>query len=242
MKKFYILALCIIFFVSCNASILMNNGEIEKTEKVENNEEKESSFSKKGPEHISATKAYYKDRIVIRWSSVEGADFYTLERASSDKIDVDQTLLVWKEMDETVEGTYFVDGENLEKDEFYFYRVQAHTYEGKHSDVSQVALGSILSSPSVISASKGKSSTNIEIEWEQVPFVETYKIYKSLLPNVSGLESEYVATIDASLDTKELIYSYEIDSEKEKGKENLFHNEDYYLLIRFFLKRLEIEA
>ena len=222
MKKFYILALCIIFFVSCNASILMNNGEIEKTEKVENNEEKESSFSKKGPEHISATKAYYKDRIVIRWSSVEGADFYTLERASSDRIDVDQTLLVWKEMDETVEGTYFVDGENLEKDEFYFYRVQAHTYEGKHSDVSQVALGSILSSPSVISASKGKSSTNIEIEWEQVPFVETYKIYKSLLPNVSGLESEYVATIDASLDTKELVYSYEIDSEKEKGKELYF--------------------
>ena len=70
MKKFYILVLCIIFFVSCNASILMNNGEIEKTEKVENNEEKESSFSKKGPEHISATKAYYKDRIVIRWRSV----------------------------------------------------------------------------------------------------------------------------------------------------------------------------
>ena len=55
-----------------------------------------------------------------------------------------------------------------------------------------------------------------------MPYVDSYKIYKSSLPNVSGLESEYVTTIVASDDSAKMVYSYEIDPDKEKGKEVYF--------------------
>ena len=54
-----------------------------------------------------------------------------------------------------------------------------------------------------------------------MPYVESYRIYKSQLSNISGLESEYIATIEASHDSEELVYTYEVD-EKEMGKEIYF--------------------
>lgn len=223
MKKFYYLSLILLlFFTSCNASILMNNGEIEKPGKIEIYEKKENYFSYNGASHISATKSYYKDKIIVRWSSVEGADFYTLEKAVSESEDIDQNFLVWRRISETIEDTCYIDTEGLESGKFYFYRVTAHTFSGKNGESSKLALGTILASPTDIKPSKGTSITNIEIEWDQMPYVESYRIYKSSLPFVSGLESEYVTTIVASDESTKMVYSYEIDLDKEKGKELYF--------------------
>ena len=223
MKKLYYLSLMLIlFFTSCNASILMNNGEIEKPGKIEIYEKKESYFSYNGASQISATKSYYKDKIIVRWSSVEGADFYTLEKAVSESKDVDKNLLLWRDISETIEDTCYIDNENMESGKYYYYRVTAHTFSGKNGEPSKVAFGTILSSPTNFRPSKGTSISNIEIEWDPMPYVDSYKIYKSSLPNVSGLESEYVTTIVASDDSAKMVYSYEIDPDKEKGKEVYF--------------------
>ena len=64
MKKILYLFMFVLLFVSCNASILMNNGEMEKPQKIEREEKKEYFFSTCGASQISATKSYYKDRIV----------------------------------------------------------------------------------------------------------------------------------------------------------------------------------
>lgn len=119
MKKLYYLSLMLIlFFTSCNASILMNNGEIEKPGKIEIYEKKESYFSYNGASQISATKSYYKDKIIVRWSSVEGADFYTLEKAVSESKDVDKKLLLWRDISETIEDTCYIDNENMESGKY----------------------------------------------------------------------------------------------------------------------------
>ena len=221
MKKILYLFMFVLLFVSCNASILMNNGEMEKPQKIEREEKKEYFFSTCGASQISATKSYYKDRIVVRWSSIDGADFYSLEKAESEKEETDSSNLNWKRIVETIEDTCYIDKEELKSGKYYYYRVTAHTYYGKNGEASKMAVGTILSSPSDVTVSKGTSIKNIEIEWNQMPYVESYRIYKSQLSNISGLESEYIATIEASHDSEELVYTYEVD-EKEMGKEIYF--------------------
>ena len=197
MKKILYLFMFVLLFVSCNASILMNNGEMEKPQKIEREEKKEYFFSTCGASQISATKSYYKDRIVVRWSSIDGADFYSLEKAESEKEETDSSNLNWERIVETIEDTCYIDKEELKSGKYYYYRVTAHTYDGKNGEASKMAVGTILSSPSDVTVSKGTSIKNIEIEWNQMPYVESYRIYKSQLSNISGLESEYIATIEA---------------------------------------------
>ena len=221
MKKYIFVLMILLLFISCNASILMTNGEMEKPQKVEEENNKENYFSSEGASSINATKSYYSDSIVVRWSSVDGADYYSLEKAVSESND-EETFLVWKRIGETIEDTRYIDTEDLESGKYYYYRVTAHTFDGKRGEPSKITIGTILSSPKLISTSKGISVSNIEIEWNQMPFVESYRIYKSTLPVVSGLESEYITTIEASSDSLELVYSYEVDPAKEVGKELYF--------------------
>ena len=111
MKKILYLFMFVLLFVSCNASILMNNGEMEKPQKIEREEKKEYFFSTCGASQISATKSYYKDRIVVRWSSIDGADFYSLEKAESEKEETDSSNLNWERIVETIEDTCYIDKE-----------------------------------------------------------------------------------------------------------------------------------
>ena len=55
-----------------------------------------------------------------------------------------------------------------------------------------------------------------------MPNVDEYRIYKSTLPNVSGLDSEFVDRVQASSTSLNLIYSYKVDLAKEGGKELYF--------------------
>ena len=222
MKKLavFLLTVALLLLVSCNASILMTNGEILKPENTEGNvKEEKVEFSYSPSSLVSATRSYYKDAIVVRWSEVDGADYYTIERCQNSVPSL-PSFPEWKEIPETVEGLQYRDTSELERGVYYFYRVKAHTYEGKVGGESSPTIGTILSSPIEIQASKGDSTTTIFIQWKEMPYVESYRIYRSSLPTVNGVESEYVATVRSS-SSGEMVYSYMID-EKEKGKELYF--------------------
>ena len=86
MKKLavFLLTVALLLLVSCNASILMTNGEILKPENTEGNvKEEKVEFSYSPSSLVSATRSYYKDAIVVRWSEVDGADYYTIERCQN---------------------------------------------------------------------------------------------------------------------------------------------------------------
>ena len=224
MKKILLLLISFIL-ISCNASILMTNGEV--TKPSDNSVTKDTISDKKvfsgdAPKNINATKSYYTNQIMIRWSEVANADYYTIERCEHKTPNNPEGNKTWKEIEESILDTSYIDDTNLEVGVYYTYRVKAHTFEGKVGEVSQEATGTILSSPQNISASKGTSISTIDIEWEQMPNVESYRIYRSSLPSVTGLDSEYIATVQASRNSLNLAYSYYIDEGKEGGKELYF--------------------
>ncbi|MDY4066676.1 fibronectin type III domain-containing protein [Bullifex sp.] len=223
MRKLILLLLTILL-ISCNASILMTNGEVTKPGNSSSKDNSSNSpvFSGEAPRTINATKSYYTNKIVIRWSSVEGADYYTLERCEHLTPEFDEDAVTFKEIEESILDTFYTDETNLKVGVYYTYRVKAHTFDGNVSKASIVTTGTILSSPSNISASKGTSISTIDIEWTQMPNVESYNIYRSTLSSVSGLESEYIATVQASRESYNLAYSYQIEDGKENGKELFF--------------------
>ena len=224
MKKILLILITFIL-ISCNASILMTNGEVTKPSdngSVKDTVSDDKAFSGAAPKNINATKSYYTNQIMIRWSEVANADYYTIERCEHKTPNNTQDNKTWKEIEESIFDTSYTDTTNLEVGIYYSYRVKAHTFGGEVGETSQEATGTILASPQNISASKGTSVSTIEIEWEQMPNVETYRIYRSSLPSVTGIDSEYVATVQASRNSLNLAYSYYIDEGKEGGKELYF--------------------
>lgn len=225
MMRKLLLILITSILISCNASILMTNGELTKPNDnidIKDTVISESGFKGDAPKNINATKSYYTNQINVRWSSVNYADYYTIERCEHLTPENPTDNKTWKEIEESIFDTSYVDETNLEVGVYYTYRVKAHTFEGKVGVASQEATGTILSSPLNINASKGTSISTIDIEWEQMPNVDEYRIYKSLLPNVSGLDSEFVDRVQASSTSLNLIYSYKVDLAKEGGKELYF--------------------
>lgn len=222
MRRLLIIVFSMLLFISCNASILMNNGEITKPNSGSATINRGSTFSKSAPTGVNATKSYYADSIAIRWNSVEGADYYTIEKCTKDISAVAAESDAWTTIGETISSTSYRDSKSLEANKFYNYRVTAHTYEGEAGDTSLVSVGTILASPDTISATKGTSESSIVVSWKQMPYVESYDIYKSDISSITGLKSEYVATVNADEDSDVRYYAYEIDPAKEKGKELYF--------------------
>lgn len=219
MKKLLVF-IFISILLSCNASILMTNGEITQPGTGSSSSGERSDFSGSAPRSVNATKSYYADRIIVTWSSVEGADYYTIERAMHDSPSVSANA-EWKRLDETVTECHYTDTFGLCTGRYYSYRITAHSFEGEEGEVSAASTGTILSSPSTISVSKGTSSATIDIEWEQMPNVESYRIYKSDQMAISGLDVEHIATVQAN-DSGYNGFSYSIDQSKEMGKELYF--------------------
>ncbi len=219
--KHICLFLVLLLFISCNASILMTNGEISKPN---NNSGSDSGnktvFSGKAATGVNATKSYYKDYIAVRWNSVSGADYYTLEKSIQDSSDLPSNA-VWTIIGESIKDTSYSDSLNLEVGKYYNYRVTAHTYSGETGDVSKSSVGTILSSPDSLDATKGTNETNIVISWNQMPYVESYEVYKSTIESINGNRSELVDTVNVNENSAVRYYSYAVD-DKEKGTELYF--------------------
>ncbi|MGN0906139.1 MAG: hypothetical protein ACI4NM_03235, partial [Bullifex sp.] len=75
MRKHFIMIIAMLLLISCNASILMTNGEVVKPGSGIGNviADAGKEFSGDAPSSINATKSYYTSSIVVRWSAVEGA-------------------------------------------------------------------------------------------------------------------------------------------------------------------------
>ena len=229
MKKIIVLInvlITVFLFASCNADILMNNGEIIIPD-VGNNSTTSGGESGSGegivltaPTHVDATKAYYSDRINITWDSVRYADYYTIERTEHEN-ETMTGLETWESIPKTINRTSYQDDSYFESGKYYSYRVTAHTFEGVTSPVSDIATGLVLYSPETVSASKGTSETNIVITWDQVPYADTYRIYKSSTDTVSGVASEIIAIVGKSSSSQNS-YSYAIDPQREAGVELSF--------------------
>lgn len=227
MKKISILLSLILLLLSCNADILMNNGEIidsgngSKNDSADDSLNGGSSFSGEAPNGVNVTKSYYPDKIVVRWNSVKGADYYNLEKATHSTVSPADDV-EWKTILESVKSTSYEDlSEDLEPGVYYSYRITAYTYSGDIGATSSYDTGTILASPTTLEASKGESTTQINILWEQMPNVEEYKIYKSEISSVSGSKSEFIDSVSANGSNIKNAYSYTVDT-SEKGKELYF--------------------
>ncbi len=225
MKKFLgILVLLILLLISCNTDPLINNGEITRPDGEAGKTDSGESvvFSKKAPEGVNATKSYYEDSISIIWNAVNGADYYTLEKAVRDDREPATDDDTWSTIGETITTTSYRDYSSLEIGKYYSYKVTAHTFQGERGETSAVSVGTILASPETLSASKGTSETAILLSWNQMPYVESYEIYKSEISSITGSKSELVDSVNANENEEVNYYSYEIDQAKEKGKELYF--------------------
>ena len=88
MRRFMICSVfltVLLLLFSCNASILMNNGEITVPDTGEDVDNDDTSDGNEPvvldvPRSVNATKSFYSDKINVTWSPVTGADYYTIEK------------------------------------------------------------------------------------------------------------------------------------------------------------------
>lgn len=225
MKKtftLFFIVFCLFITTSCNSDILMTNGEITKPNKSDNSSTEDEVFSTDAPTGLNATKSYYSDYISLRWNSVSGADYYTIEKTERSDSTLATDKDIWTAIGETITKTSYKDTASLSAGRYYNYRVTAHTYEGLSGETSTTAVGTILASPEELSATKGTSETAIILNWTQMPYVDSYEIYKSESSSITGLKSELIDTVSADDANSVIYYSYTIDQGKEKGKELYF--------------------
>jgi len=230
-----LLALLIsLLLLSCNSSILMNNGEIlnpDDSGKASSSSSSSSSkFTGAAPSGVSATKSYYSDRIVVRWNSVTGADYYTVEKTEGldSESDVKEASTSWKEVQQSFTGTTYTDSTNLEGGKYYGYRVTAHAFTDEigtentpKRKASSVAIGTVCASPTSLTASQGTSETYISLSWNTMPYVTTYKVFKSSSSVISGVAAELAATVPVGSGESMATYQY-TPNQKEMGADVYF--------------------
>ena len=218
--------LILIVFTSCNLSMFdqgILDGTIPGTVPDESIPERPVEFSYEAPKNVTATEAYYTDRIIVNWSAVTGASYYTVERAEISTLSESVTNWVELALDVSSKGTtQFIDTDrNLQEGKYYAYRVTAHAAGGISGETSEVCYGSILAPPSNISISQGDSFDKITITWTQMPGVSQYHIYKASSSESAGLGTAFASVSQQSsinYDEVELTnsYTYEVN-EDEKG-------------------------
>lgn len=228
MRRFMICSVfltVLLLLFSCNASILMNNGEITVPDTGEDVDNDDTSDGNEPvvldvPRSVNATKSFYSDKINVTWSPVTGADYYTIEKCEHEheKLTGGEN---WIPLQHAVFDTSYSDCDSLQSGRFYSYRITAHTFEGAASCVSSSASGTILSSPQNVNASRGTSETSIDITWEEMPYVDMYRVYMSRYSTIAGVESEVIATVAAGNGSTNA-YTYTIDQDTQAGAELSF--------------------
>lgn len=178
------------------------------------------------PLQVLASQGLYKDTIKIRWTEVENATSYRIERAvmsSADTLPDEGDFTVIKKY---VYNNLYEDkilsnagDSNEEYNNYYYYRVCAENiqkgYESsEYTDItssSTCAKGWLLSPPQNVSAWKGKSTDTIRISWD---FLEGARYYTILRSEKQKLGYEEVETIKGNKN----YYDDEL-SDSEKGCE-----------------------
>lgn len=145
----------------------------------------------KKPSMAIATNAYYTDRINIVWEEVEGADYYSIERAKTTGKGIEPADDDWKTLPVSVYSNSYSDTRSLEDGVYYAYRISAHSDSVQDkSEPSDVCYGTKLSPVQYLSVEKGANTDSIKVSWTQMPGVKSYRIYASNDSDFS--ENEFV--------------------------------------------------
>ena len=184
------------------------------------------------PRQIFVSQDLYQDRVEISWAQVEGATSYRLERwidteGTGPTDDSEFTIIPANKYN--VFSSAFVYGPNYtdiilqtpvyNSEEYnwrYYYRVYAQNDDIAWSNNQPLQSdsdkpGSLFKVPSAIVASAGDYMNKITLEWDKVPSVAEYIIYRSYDENaLSALE---IARVKASEST----YSDPV-AEENQGK------------------------
>ena len=134
------------------------------------------NFTGEAPKYASATKASYKDKVVITWNGVTGADYYEIYRSE------DQGSQ-WNKLTTSAVATTTYTDTHVEAGKTYLYKVRARNFSNLSllGEFSNTTYGNTLTAPISFSASQGESSKEIRLKWSKVENVAGYKIYWSTL-------------------------------------------------------------
>lgn len=237
-KVIWFLIISIVIFSSCNLSVFTKktvDHSIGNKEGVESS----SKFDTATPvEGVRAFIALDENKIKISWNKKSGANRYYIERATypsairpdistDEKKEAFINSLTFTRLPNEVDDTYFIDeistSSSRRKDVYYVYRVYAASIvDDTENVVSDIVLGSYLSSPLDATASKGKDESKITIEFTQTPGTSKYMLYKNTINAFSGnLESIQTKQQVNTLPDGKNSFEYTV-SEDEKGKELYF--------------------
>lgn len=220
MKKIFVLILPF-FTLCCNIGLFVSTppkfpaeGNIDLTI---------SNFvSSNAVEFLRASEARDENDITISWSEFPGADYYIIERAnikSRNKINVADST--WVVLDVNPTTCEYIDTNVTSTESYYAYRVKAYSRRlAQYSKYSNISYGSLLSPPSQVSASKGRSHQHIEINFQKVPGSSGYNIYKMTDGIVDSTPVNSTPVLNSNAQDT-VTYYYE-PSEKEKGEKISF--------------------
>lgn len=136
-----------------------------------------ASFTGAAPAHMYVTQARYAEKIIVSWDPVVGADYYELYKTSIERIGEDQTKWSWKKVLTMPTVPTYTDTD-VNPGIKYAYRVRARSKINRSlfGSVSEIGYGWVLAAPENLTASQATSTKSIELTWNAVDGVKSYKI------------------------------------------------------------------
>lgn len=181
------------------------------------------------PSQVIASKGYYSNCIKLRWSEVEYATSYRIERAvmpkgSQEFPEEGDFTVITEYVYDTTYTDVILSNPSAQSEAYayqYYYRICAENISrglesSEYSDITNErtkAIGWLLPPPQNIEASKGDSPQEITITWNKVEGANQYKIYRGETPQ--DFDMKELATVRGS----QLFFVNSLTGEKEKGKE-----------------------
>ena len=178
--------------------------------------------SLEAPTQVIASTGMYNDTVKLRWSEVENATSYRIERAVV-KPDSNGNYSIPEEGDFAVIEKYIYkttyddkiltnpETSNVEYTYRYYYRICAENlrkgYESSNyteiDNPDTKALGWLLPPPSNITAWKGKSESEIQVSWDKTQGARYYQVWRSekektgyeMLERIRGNQTYFVDEI-----------------------------------------------
>ena len=123
---------------------------------------------------LQASRAEYKDKVVLRWNDVRGAEFYDIYRNTEDNPLTAQRILqgIRGNTAEDMDTAYLIGG----RESYYFIRPLKSGVTSNILSTAQSAYA--LSPPAGCRASQGSSATGITLSWDEAPGSVSYNVYR----------------------------------------------------------------
>ncbi len=124
------------------------------------------------PDGLTASQGGYRDKIIVSWNSLTGADGYQVYRSTT--IDGIYSMIG------NTTGTSYDDTDYPGNTSTYYYKINAYKSNG-YSDFSSVVSGyrMELSAPINLTASDGLYRDRVEISWGGVPEATEYEVFRA---------------------------------------------------------------